>query len=101
VIRVECLQLAGSADEAFRPDPVVSPEGIARLVDALVRAQSGVILERRSHPGEDLLPGGSLLARGARRQVRDLAEVQPALEPLRSGRVELGTLNRDLLVELP
>ena len=56
-------------------------ERVARLVDALVGAEPGVILQRRRDRREHLLAGRRLLARRARRQVGQLAEVQPAQEP--------------------
>jgi hypothetical protein len=52
--------------------------------------------DRRQH----LLAGRRLLAGGTGRQVRHLAQVEPAVEPVRRCRVEHRPLGRDLLREL-
>jgi hypothetical protein len=50
VVRIERLQLLVCADKPGRADPVLAPEWVARLVDPLICAQRGMILER----GDDL-----------------------------------------------
>ena len=101
VVRVERLEPLGRAHEAFRPEPVGAPERVAWLVDALVRAEPGMILQRGRDRREHLLPGRRLLSCRPRRQVRQLAEVEPAVEAGCRGGVELCALRGDLLGELP
>ena len=101
MVRIECLQPAERADEPFRPDPVGAPKRVARLVEALVDAESRVIPECGRDPRERLLAHRGLPARRrARRQIREVSEVEPALEAACGGRVEQRSLGRELLLEL-
>ena len=87
--RVERLELSGSAHETVGSDPVVATEGVARLVDPLVRRERSVILHRAHDPLEQLLADRGRSGR-ALGKVREITEIQPAVEPVRSGCIQSG-----------
>ena len=93
MIRVERLDALVAADEARRPDPVVAPEAVSRLVDPFPGAERCVALERVDDLDEQLLARSRS---SARRQIRKVAEPDPAEEAARRGCVELRALLRDL-----
>src|SRR5262249_47295505 len=95
MVRIQRLELLVRAHQAGGGNGTGSV-WIRRLVDALVDAERGGILETARDLREQLL-----VRRVRRRgQVRDLAELQPAAEPFRRCGVEDGLDLRDLRVDL-
>ena len=82
VARVERLDALVAADEPCGTDPCVPAGGVAGLVDAFPDSERGVRLEAVHDRLQQTLAVGRLRRSLPWRQVREVAEPEPAEEPM-------------------